>query len=194
MNAALELFLSTGYTKTMIVDIVGKVGVAKGTFYYYFPSKEAILAALFSRWATEKVAVFKLENSQAAVQKLQSFIKLLFFPPQSPLNNLFYRLWHEKQSHLLYKTWHQVMKNIFNPVLADIIRQGNQEGTMHVACPKETLDFFWSTLNCLWQSACRRDAPVIFTDKIEITEVILEKILGIEEGTLVLNITHFVLR
>ncbi|MFZ0446473.1 MAG: TetR/AcrR family transcriptional regulator [Bacillus sp. (in: firmicutes)] len=39
---ALQLFAEHGYHKTKISDIVKMVGVAQGTFYWYFKSKEAI--------------------------------------------------------------------------------------------------------------------------------------------------------
>lgn len=43
VDAAVTLFLEQGYDKTSVEDIVQKVQVAKGLFYYYFPKKEAIL-------------------------------------------------------------------------------------------------------------------------------------------------------
>ncbi|MGJ7911080.1 TetR/AcrR family transcriptional regulator [Neobacillus sp. LXY-1] len=42
MKISLKLFSKNGYHKTKISDIVREAGVAQGTFYWYFPSKEAI--------------------------------------------------------------------------------------------------------------------------------------------------------
>jgi AcrR family transcriptional regulator len=42
LKISLRLFAANGYHKTKISDIVGEAGVAQGTFYWYFPSKEAI--------------------------------------------------------------------------------------------------------------------------------------------------------
>ncbi|PAQ14029.1 TetR family transcriptional regulator [Bacillaceae bacterium SAOS 7] len=42
LQISLQLFASRGYHKTKISDIVREVGVAQGTFYWYFKSKEAI--------------------------------------------------------------------------------------------------------------------------------------------------------
>lgn len=53
IEAARELFLSQGYDKTSVEDIVKKVSVAKGLFYYYFPKKEAILAAIADQFIDE---------------------------------------------------------------------------------------------------------------------------------------------
>ncbi|MBB6675659.1 TetR/AcrR family transcriptional regulator [Cohnella nanjingensis] len=42
MEIALERFAKYGYRQTKISDIVGQAGVAQGTFYWYFKSKEAV--------------------------------------------------------------------------------------------------------------------------------------------------------
>jgi AcrR family transcriptional regulator len=46
MAAAQALFTEQGYESTSIDQIVDRVGVAKGTFYYYFDSKDDVLAAI----------------------------------------------------------------------------------------------------------------------------------------------------
>ena len=40
------LFTTKGFQPTTMEDILGIVGIAKGTLYYHFPSKEQILKAL----------------------------------------------------------------------------------------------------------------------------------------------------
>lgn len=49
VEAAAALFLSKGYEKTAVSDIVGRVGVAQGLFYYYFKSKAEVLDAVVER-------------------------------------------------------------------------------------------------------------------------------------------------
>lgn len=183
IDAALELFSSAGYEKTMVADIVKKVGVAKGTFFYYFPTKEAVLEAICMRWATELVTSFRLKSRQhTAINKLQIFILQLLLPSQ--VDAIIDRLWDEKQFNLVYKTWQQQVENVFNSHLTDIIQQGNQEGTMHVKYIKETVAFFWSTLDCLLEVAYLEEPSEIFLNKTKIAESVLERILGIEDGKL----------
>ena len=50
MDAGERTFVRTGFASATIEDITLKAGVAKGTFYLYFDSKEAILAALRDRF------------------------------------------------------------------------------------------------------------------------------------------------
>ena len=50
MDAAEQLFIAKGIATTSIDDIAAGAQVAKGTFYLYFPSKEAMLGALQQRF------------------------------------------------------------------------------------------------------------------------------------------------
>ena len=54
---AQRLFYAKGYESTSVSDIVDEVGVAKGTFYYYFGSKLAILEALVDELVEQSVAL-----------------------------------------------------------------------------------------------------------------------------------------
>ncbi|BBB93347.1 MAG TPA: TetR/AcrR family transcriptional regulator [Methylomusa anaerophila] len=190
IDAALGLFRSGGYQKTMIIDITKKAGAAKGTFYHYFPSKEAILEAICNGWATKIATSFELESRQlTALPKLQLFIECLFLPNQ--LNILFKRLWDEEQLNLYYTAWKNLVEDVFNPLLADIIQQGNQEGTMRVTCPKETIAFFWSTLHCIWETLFFQEPPEVVDTKIKMAESLLERVLGIEEGALKISLTSY---
>lgn len=46
LDAAASLFASTGYSATRVEDICNTAGVAKGLFYWYFPTKEALFVEL----------------------------------------------------------------------------------------------------------------------------------------------------
>jgi AcrR family transcriptional regulator len=50
LDAAERLFLERGVAGTSIDEVVAAAGVAKGTFYLYFASKDKILAALQERY------------------------------------------------------------------------------------------------------------------------------------------------
>src|SRR3954447_22816455 len=46
VDAAAELFAANGYAATRIQDICRRAGVAKGLFYWYFPTKQELFAEL----------------------------------------------------------------------------------------------------------------------------------------------------
>ncbi len=49
LDAAYELFLERGASKTSVADITARAKVAKGTFYLYFADKGAVTQALLGR-------------------------------------------------------------------------------------------------------------------------------------------------
>jgi AcrR family transcriptional regulator len=58
--SALELFHEKGFEATTVDEITERADVAKGTFFNYFPRKEAVLEALSDEWmerAQEHVAL-----------------------------------------------------------------------------------------------------------------------------------------
>jgi AcrR family transcriptional regulator len=46
LGAALELFVEKGFAATKTEDVASRAGVAKGTLYLYYPSKEELLKAV----------------------------------------------------------------------------------------------------------------------------------------------------
>ena len=43
LNIAYDMFLTRGYENTHVDEIIEKAQIAKGTYYYYFQSKEQML-------------------------------------------------------------------------------------------------------------------------------------------------------
>jgi AcrR family transcriptional regulator len=56
MDAALRVFQDKGVANTTVADITEAAGVAKGTFYLYFDSKETLVWALKDRFIDDLVA------------------------------------------------------------------------------------------------------------------------------------------
>jgi AcrR family transcriptional regulator len=50
VNAAIDVFASKGYRVASITDIIEAAGVARGTFYLYFESKEEVFNAVLDRF------------------------------------------------------------------------------------------------------------------------------------------------
>lgn len=66
LDAAYELFMEHGLSKTSIGEIASRANVAKGTFYLYFSDKDAIMRALLGRMSYRI-----LEEACTAAEKLE---------------------------------------------------------------------------------------------------------------------------
>ena len=79
VEAARELFDKNGIKNTQVSQIVDKVGVAKGLFYYYFKSKEEIVNEVVSvvmtelREASERILA---DDALTFYQKASEFLAL----------------------------------------------------------------------------------------------------------------------
>jgi len=54
-KAALVVFARRGFHETTVAEIAQEAGIAKGTIYLYYPSKEEILIAIFRRYTDAMV-------------------------------------------------------------------------------------------------------------------------------------------
>lgn len=70
ITAARELFDLEGIEKTRISDIVAKVGVAKGVFYYYFSSKDEIIETILLEIENEMtLSINEILKSDATIYR-----------------------------------------------------------------------------------------------------------------------------
>ncbi|MGB6408069.1 MAG: TetR/AcrR family transcriptional regulator [Planococcus donghaensis] len=94
-QTSILLFEKKGFTETSIQDIVGELGVTKGTFYYYFGSKEQLLMDIHIGY------IDKLLERQRAIRqeypssrmKLEQLIALLIadIANHGPSGKVFFR-------------------------------------------------------------------------------------------------------
>jgi len=78
LDAALVCFVERGFYGTAMPQIAKEAGVAAGTLYHYFDSKEALVNALFRTW--------KMEVAQRVFTK---------FPQDAGPREQFRVMWHE---------------------------------------------------------------------------------------------------
>lgn len=78
LDAALECFVERGFHGTAIPQIAKQAGIAAGTIYHYFDSKEALVNALYRTWKS------------AVAQRV-----LTAFPQGAPVREQFRVMWHE---------------------------------------------------------------------------------------------------
>jgi len=86
LRAARDVFSAKGYHAAKIDDIVAKAGVAKGTFYLYFPDKRSVFVelvdGLFSRLGTAILQVDPHADIEAQVKhNIRGIVAVLLDDP-----------------------------------------------------------------------------------------------------------------
>jgi TetR/AcrR family transcriptional regulator, fatty acid metabolism regulator protein len=78
LRAAISVFAHNGYFNSKVADIAREAGVADGTVYLYFKSKEEILHSIFDRTVDEAVADAKkqLADISDPREKLRQIARL----------------------------------------------------------------------------------------------------------------------
>lgn len=72
---AMQLFRLQGFTATSVEQITQYADVGKGTFYNYFPTKEAVVLEFSRRTCQDLVNNGRLKNSLSTRQKLAALLQ-----------------------------------------------------------------------------------------------------------------------
>lgn len=73
LDIAEQLFIEKGFDNTSTNDILREIGIARGTLYYYFKSKEEILDAVIDRITNQLVEKSKEIFDQKELSVFQRF-------------------------------------------------------------------------------------------------------------------------
>ncbi len=78
LNAAVSVFAQKGFFNSKVADIAGEAGIADGTVYLYFKSKNEILHSIFDRAMEEFISEGKREITEIkeADKRLQRIAEL----------------------------------------------------------------------------------------------------------------------
>lgn len=184
MDLAEQLFAEKGYDHTSPSDIIRKAGVAQGTFYYYFKSKDDIVRAIIGRYLEryeQYVAEIAADPEMNAPGKLQ-----LIFDRLSNLS----RQKMELRKHIGEEMWissHEDYRGYVKvkvlPLVQQIVRQGVEEGFFKVKYPDETTEMLVVLNKHLRDELKHLTDGDLRTMKIEATRTMMEKALGAKKGT-----------
>ena len=96
-RCAREVFAQKGFKDTNVTDITGRAGVAAGTFYNYYPSKDRLFMEIYA----EENAVLKksiLEQVDADGDPAQVMRQVIALNEQGIRNNAILREWYNRES------------------------------------------------------------------------------------------------
>lgn len=160
LDTAQMLFYTKGYDKTAVRDIIDDIGIAKGTFYHHFNSKEELLDALISRLLEQSLLILEpilTDDQLTALEKLH-----MFFGEVGNLkleNEAFIRtllpIWYEDSNILMREKMKQYSLELFAPLYDQIVQQGIEEGVFTVAQPAEMGSIVFQTMYFMGETLAR---------------------------------------
>lgn len=140
LNRAAELFLLKGFDSTSMSDIQEKAGIARGTLYHHFESKEKIMDEVIERESDKLVSLTTevvKDKTKPSLIRLKVILKIL---NQNSNNEDFMNHLHEPQNALMHEKINQKIIDEIAPLLAEVIKDGNKEGTFNTPYPLETIE------------------------------------------------------
>jgi TetR/AcrR family transcriptional regulator, fatty acid metabolism regulator protein len=130
LDAALKTFVKRGYTETKVAEIASEAGVAEGTLYNYFQSKEDLLLALFDeKWGSIiegiRKKISRLDDPNKKLKAIFSQV-VIMFKKNRQLAELF--MVDVKQSSIFLNNYTINRVVEFLDIIEEVLVEGKQKG------------------------------------------------------------------
>ena len=140
LDVAQRLVHTKGYEQMTVQDILDALQIAKGTFFYYFSSKQALLEALIERMLEEAdhlLTPIVSDPAMPALEKLQRFFEtgVRWKTAQKRFFLALLRVWYADENALTRQKVTAAGFTQLTPMLTAILRQGIQEGVFTTSYP-----------------------------------------------------------
>lgn len=145
-----KLFVEKGYDKTSMQDIVDALGMSKGGIFHHFKSKEDIFNAVMERQFNQIIETinqwFEEMDGLTAKEKLRGLIKRNLMDDKiiKESSNMVSSAIESPQIILAF-TQNNVKK--LAPIIADVMREGIEDGSITTAFPNECAEVLLLLLN-----------------------------------------------
>jgi len=198
LDQALALFLHRGYDNASLNELIAEAGMSKGAFYHYFPSKEALLAALADRFArqtfTELQPVLN-EPGLDALTRLNTFLceASRIKADMAPVTLAAFSDLFRPENRSLYERIVAASENLFRPALTKIIAQGVKEKTFKTFDPEGVADMiqelgastypiFAKAIGATTEEDTQ-NALKAFQKRLRLYGIAIDRVLGLPDGS-----------
>lgn len=185
LDAAEKLFAAKGFDNTSTGDILDAVGIARGTLYYHFKSKEEILDGVIGRITSRLI-----ENAGEIVRKkelpvLERLTKaILSLNVESEIGYEIMEQVHRPQNALMHQKMQTTLLAGINPILTELVKEGIEQGICDTQYPESVVEMTilyantaFDTLNIAGLSAEQRER------KIDGFIYNMERLMGMEKDS-----------
>ena len=177
LQIAYRLFLTRGYETTSVDEIIEAAGIAKGTYYYYFQSKEQMLEAVIGMMivAEAQAARQVLASELPVPQKIVGIVASVH-PTQDeqPIEDLLNR----PENVLMHKKIREQLLEAMVPLLAEAVEEGVRNGMFACDHIRERVKMLLILSSELFDEAHYTETEAdVFVD-------VMETLLGAAPGTM----------
>ncbi|BCD23400.1 TetR family transcriptional regulator [Bacillus cereus] len=185
LETAERLFLTKGYTKTTVNDILKEIGIAKGTFYHYFKSKEEVMDEIIMRIIKEDVAKAKVIVSNPNIPVLEKLFRVLMeqSPKSGDVKDKMIEQFHQPNNAEMHQK--SLVQSIIHlsPVLTEILEQGIEEGIFSTSYPQETIELLLSSAQVIFDDGLFQWKPEEMMRRVKAYIKMMEVSVGAKEGS-----------
>ena len=141
VQAARALFQAKDYEQATMQDVMESLGIAKGTIYHYFKSKDELLEAVVVNMVDEAFERMQALVNEANGNALQKFSLLIRAGNIAENNGEILEHLHGRGNNGLHVRLLAAALIKQAPLYARLIQQGCDEGLFHTSFPLECAEF-----------------------------------------------------
>ncbi len=182
LDVANELFNRKGFDNTSISDILEKVGIARGTLYYHFKSKEEIMNALIDRYSALLLSAVKEVAEDKSIPVLQRLFKSIMAMNISKDDTKILEHMHKPQNALLHQKSHQAILEGIPPILLEIVEDGIREGLFETPYPYECIEMVITYSNSVFDNNIGGPSDIM-VHKMNAFIFNIERLIGAKAGS-----------
>ena len=186
LDALQQLLKEKSIQNISVSDIASRAGIGKGSIYYYYPSKDAIVDALIERSYEQPLQTAKTLAEQTSVSSFTR-MAMLFQACQSS-STAFLKQKHDSSSvqdlAFLHQKYLRYVISELKPVLTDIISQGIACGEIHFDYPAALAEIALIVIAVKLDNSLAPSSAEEIEDTLKGLISLLEKGTNVPGGTL----------
>jgi len=145
IDVAQGLFLTRGYERTTINDVINATGLSKGAFYHHFRAKEDLLEAIAERFSRESLGFTGRLQADPDLDALGKLNLMLAVGRDWKLEHLaelkaMFTTLLKPENAVLYHRIVEAVTAVLAPELAAIVAQGQAQGLFAPGDPQITAE------------------------------------------------------
>jgi AcrR family transcriptional regulator len=183
ITTARRLFGIREYEKTTMQDVIEELGIAKGTIYYYFKSKEELLDAVINQMGDEMVDRMQSALNTGEGNALQMFQQLINAGNIAEENVEIMEQLHNPRNAGMHAAMMAVAIKRSAPLYAKVIEQGCSEGLFTTANSLETAEFILTSVQFLMDTGIYQWTQQDLMRRAMALPGIIETMLGAKPGS-----------